>query len=251
MNIEVKNLSKSFGQQLVLKDVNISISDGTVCGLLGRNGAGKTTLIHILINLLFPDEGEVCIDGSTFSHLPTDIKKRIGVLTENNPIIEELTIWQYLKLTGKIYGLDSATIESRSADLIDWFFDEFEEVNHKRMSDFSTGMKKKAGLIAAVLHKPDFLILDEPFSGLDPMAAQQCVDFINLYSNHNRTILLSSHNLNYVEESADQIVVLENHEIRFDGNINEFTKNGTEQISSVLMNILQPQKTVNLKPDWI
>src|SRR5690625_6456704 len=82
-------------------------------------------------------------------------------------------------------------------------------------------MKKKAGLIAAVLHTPDFLILDEPFSGLDPIAAQECVDFIKMYSNSKRTILLSTHNLNYVEESADQIVVLENQSVQFDGNRSE------------------------------
>src|SRR5690625_4711130 len=112
-------------------------------------------------------------------------------------------------------------------------------------------MKKKAGLIAAVLHTPDFLILDEPFSGLDPIAAQECVDFIKMYSNSKRTILLSTHNLNYVEESADQIVVLENQSVQFDGNTNDFTKNGSARISSVLMGLLKRQKKIQTKPDCI
>lgn len=251
MNIDIRNISKSFGQLRVFRDVNFLISSGSVCALLGKNGAGKSTLIHILISLLLPDDGEIYFDGKSYPDLPTGLKKRIGVLTEDNPLIEELTIQQYLKLSGKIYGLDSTAIESRSADLIDWFFTEPEKLKQKRISNFSTGMKKKAGLIAAVLHTPDFLILDEPFSGLDPIAAQECVDFIKMYSNSKRTILLSTHNLNYVEESADQIVVLENQSVQFDGNTNDFTKNGSARISSVLMGLLQRQKKTQTKPDWI
>lgn len=251
MNVEVKNLSKVFGNQIVLSDLNLEVNNGDICCLLGKNGAGKTTLINIIINLIMPDSGSVFYDSKSYSYIPVDIKRRIGVLSEANPVIEELTAGQFLRLSGKLYQLDSDKIEQRIGDLLSWFFDNPEKVNTKRLSAFSTGMKKKIGLIAAVLHIPDLLILDEPFSGLDPLAARQCTDFINLYKNEQRTIFLASHDLRYVEQIATKVVVLDKQQFVFKGPLNDFTANGADQIDRVLLELLQPGGQKNINPEWL
>lgn len=251
MNIEVKNLSKTFKNQVVLTDLSFELNNGEICCLLGKNGAGKTTLINIIIKLIIPDSGFVFYDTELYSNIPIDIKRRIGILNEENPVIEELTAGQFLRLSGKLYKLDSDTIEQRVDDLLSWFFDDPKKVIAKRLSGFSTGMKKKIGLIAAVLHTPDLLILDEPFSGLDPLVARQCVDFINFYKNEQRTIFLASHDLSYVEQVATKIVVLDKQQFVFKGPLNDFTANGSDQIDSVLLELLQPEGQKNVKPEWL
>ncbi|MEX2632665.1 MAG: ABC transporter ATP-binding protein [Balneolales bacterium] len=252
MNIKVKNLSKTFGKQIVFSDLNFELTNGETYCLLGKNGAGKTTLINIIIKLLKPDSGVIFYDKTSYSNLPVDIKRRMGVLSEDNPIIEELTARQFLKLSGGLYKMDSGTIEQRTNDLLSWFFDHPEEVRDKRLSGFSTGMKKKIGLIAAVLHTPDLLILDEPFSGLDPLAARQCVDFINVYRNVHRTIFLSSHDLGYVEQVATQVIVLDQQNFTFNGTLNDLIANGSSHhINSALLELLQPEGQKNVKPEWL
>src|SRR5699024_9007432 len=165
MNLEVNKLNKVFGKQTVLSDLDLKLNNGEICCLLGKNGVGKTTLMNIIINLLRQDSGTVLFDGKGYSNIPVEIKRRIGILNEENPVIEELTASQYLKLSGKLYKLNSDTIRRRVDDLLSYFFDYPDNIKDKRLSGFSTGMKKKIGLIAAVLHTPDLLILDEPFSG--------------------------------------------------------------------------------------
>lgn len=251
MNIEIKNLNKTFGNQPVLSDLNLKLNDGETCCLLGKNGAGKTTLIHIIIKLIIQDSGFVFYDTELYSHIPADIKRRIGILSEENPVIEELTAGQFLRLSGKLYKLDSDTIERRVDDMLTWFFDKPKKIRGKRLSGFSTGMKKKIGLIAAVLHTPDLLILDEPFSGLDPLVARQCVDFINTYLNEQRTIFLASHNLRFVEQVATKVVVLDKQQFVFKGPLNDLTAKGSDQIDKALLELLQPEGHKNVKPDWL
>ncbi|CAN5915718.1 ABC transporter ATP-binding protein [soil metagenome] len=249
MEIQIRNLRKQFGTKIILDGIDLTISNGEVCCLLGTNGAGKTTFINLLIKLLSADAGTIAYEGQVYSQLPLLIKKRIGILGENNPVIEELTANQYLELTGKLYQVEPALLKKRIQDLASYFFDE--EVLHKRLAGFSTGMKKKVGLMAAVLHAPDVLILDEPFSGLDPVAAQETVDFINAYRKDSRAIFLSSHDLSYVEKVATHVAVLHQRQITFSGPIRSFTTDGTTHISSALFGLLQPNGPKGKKLEWI
>jgi ABC-2 type transport system ATP-binding protein len=249
MEIQIQNLRKQFGKKTILDGIDFSISNGQVCCLLGTNGAGKTTFINLLIKLLSADAGTIAYDGQVHTQLPQRLKQRMGILGENNPVIEELTANQYLELTGKLYRVEPALLKKRIHDLASYFFDE--EVLHRRLASFSTGMKKKVGLMAAVLHAPDILILDEPFSGLDPVAAQETVDFINAYGNPSRAIFLSSHDLSYVEKVATHVAVLHQRKITFSGPIRSFTTDGTTQISNALFGLLQPNGPKGKKLEWI
>lgn len=250
MEIKIENLQRSFGDKIILKNLNLSMGNGEVWCLLGTNGAGKTTLINIILTLLKPDSGTVAYDGEVYEHLSKNLKHRIGVLSENNPVIEELTAQSYLKLSGKLYQIEESLLEKRIQDLTEYFFNET-DVLKRRMAGFSTGMKKKMGLIAAVLHTPDLLILDEPFSGLDPLAAQESIDFINTYSNPYRTIFLSSHDLSYVEKVATHVAVLNNGEIVFSGTLQDFTAGDSSRIGSALLEMLQPEGHKKKNLEWL
>lgn len=249
MDIQIQNVRRYFGDKVILDGISLTVQSGEVCCLLGTNGAGKTTLINILLTLLLPNEGTVAYDGEPYTQLPQAVKQRMGVMSENNPVIDELTAHQYLQLSGKLYKVKADLLQKRIDELVAYFFDE--DVLHRRLSGFSTGMKKKIGLIAAVLHTPDLLILDEPFSGLDPLAAQQSIDFINTYSQKGRTVLLSSHDLSYVEQVATHLAVLHNQQLAFSGPLHTFTADGATHISSALLDMLQPQGHQKKKLEWI
>jgi ABC-2 type transport system ATP-binding protein len=239
MNIEFKNISKSFGKKVVLDGIDLELTPGNTYCILGKNGAGKTTLMNILLQLSAPTKGAMLYDGQKEDTLPKVLKMRIGAMSEDNPLIEELTGRQYFKLYGKLYGVPGADMKKRLEDLTTYFFDDPDDLK-KRLSSFSTGMKKKVGLMASVLHTPDLLVLDEPFSGLDPVAAKMTIDFIRAYQNGQRTIFLSSHDLAYVAKVVTHLAVLDEGRIVFAGSLEDFTNQGKNEIDSALLEVLQP-----------
>ncbi|KAA3622913.1 MAG: ABC transporter ATP-binding protein [Bacteroidetes bacterium] len=239
MRIHFKNISKAFGKKIVLDDIDLHLEPGNTYCILGKNGAGKTTLMNLLLQLSGPTKGELIYDGTSLEELPQSLKMRIGAMSEDNPLIEELTGRQYFKLYGQLYGLPRNDMKKRVDDLTSYFFDDPDDLK-KRLSAFSTGMKKKIGLMASVLHTPDLLVLDEPFSGLDPVAAKMTIDFIKAYQNGNRTIFLSSHDLAYVAKVVTHLAVLDEGKIVFAGTLQDFTNHGQSEIDSALLEVLQP-----------
>lgn len=239
MQINFENIGKAFDKKVVLKNINLELNPGNTYCILGKNGAGKTTLMNLLLQLSSPSEGNLLYDGAIQNELTKNLKRRIGAMSEDNPLIEELTAMQYFKLHGKLYGIDRSDLKLRVKDLSTYFFDDPEDLN-KRLSAFSTGMKKKVGLMASVLHTPDLLVLDEPFSGLDPVAAKMTIDFIRTYQNGHRTIFLSSHDLAYVAKVVSHLAVLDNSEIVFAGSLEAFTNEGKNEIDSALLEVLKP-----------
>ena len=251
MKVELSNISKTYGSHDVLNDVNLTISEGTVCCLLGKNGAGKTTIINSILGLITTDEGTITYDEEEYELLPDDIKKRMGSVLDNGSLIEELTALDFLKISAKMYGVPAQESKKRINDLTDLFFEDARDMD-KPLVGFSTGMKKKISLSAAILHTPDFLVLDEPFSGLDPIAANQVINLILQYKSSNRSIFLSSHDLSYVEKVATHIAVLSEGSIAFHDTMTNFTKEGTQQLDSALLAVLQSEKdTPKPSLSWI
>jgi ABC-type multidrug transport system ATPase subunit len=238
MRINFKNISKAFDKKIVLDDINLELEPGNIYCILGKNGAGKTTLMNLLLQLNAQDKGTLVYDGEPQDELPKTLKMRIGAMSEDNPLIEELTAIQYFNLHGKLYGIPKADLKQRVKDLTTYFFDDPSDLK-KRLSAFSTGMKKKVGLMASVLHTPDLLVLDEPFSGLDPVAARMTIDFIKTYQNGQRTIFISSHDLAYVAKAVSHLAVLDNSKIIFAGSLEAFTNEGKNEIDSALLEVLE------------
>lgn len=243
MVIQIKNLKKMFKMKNVLDGLNLTLISGTTYGLLGKNGSGKSTLINILTEFVQKDSGSVQINGIELEKDEIkNFKKGIGLISEENCLIEELTGNEYLDFVGTLYKIPKAELSNRIKSITKYFFEDLDDLK-KYISKFSTGMKKKLEFCAAVLHTPQILILDEPFSGLDIVASNQLLDFLKSYQNGERIILISTHNFNYIDKIVTHIALLNEGKILFDGKIEEFTSNRKEGIDKSLLkklNITSP-----------
>ncbi len=248
--IEIKNLTKSFGKNTVLDDIDLTVEKGNVYALLGKNGVGKTTLINTIIDLIPLDKGNILINGKEHNKLEKTDKEKLGVVGEDLALVEELNGLEFLNFIGKIYKLPKDTIDKRINDLFNYFFEDEKDLK-KNISKYSTGMKKKIAFCAAILHTPDVLILDEPFSGLDPLVANQMIEFLKLYHQKDRTIFISSHDLNYVKKIATHIGVLNDNKLLFNSSLQDFTDFGINSIDNALLKILKPNESEPSKIDWL
>jgi len=250
MNICLENLNKAYSGEEVLTNLSLNVEEGQNFCLLGKNGAGKTTLINSIIDLIKPDSGSVSIGGKSMANQAKSIKAQLGIMSEDNPLIEQLSGYAYLRFVGALYGVPNSELEQRIESLTNFFFED-QDVLRKKIAGFSTGMKKKIALIGAVMHKPSLLILDEPFSGLDPIAAKTLIDFLRNYQNGKRVIFLSSHDLSYVEKVATHIGVLNAGSIVYQNSLSEFTANGKEEIDDALLKLLQPSSASFDDVSWL
>lgn len=248
--IEVRELSKKFGSQVVLEQLDLRVEKGMTYCLLGKNGTGKTTLIHILVDLVKADTGEVLINGKLHNTLTPLEKKWLGLVGEDLALIEEINGLEYLNFIGKVYKLPKDALKKRIDNLVAYFFENEQDLQ-KNISTYSTGMRKKLAFCAAVLHAPDILILDEPFSGLDPLVANQMIAFIKRYQNNERAVFISSHDLNYIEKVGTHIGVLDKGKLLLNSTLQEFTENGANTLDVALLNILRPNDSELTNIDWL
>ncbi|MFA7272265.1 MAG: ABC transporter ATP-binding protein [Crocinitomicaceae bacterium] len=248
--IKINHLSKIFGKTKVLDDINLELKPNEVYCLLGKNGAGKTTLISLILDLVELTEGEISIFDKAHDSLSAEDKNRIGVAIENLALIEEISGYDYLTFVGKMYKVPKAILEQRIADLFRYFFENESDID-KNIGKYSTGMKKKIAFCAAVIHTPDLLVLDEPFSGLDPLVANQMVLFLKKYQNEQRSIFISSHDLGYVQKIATQIGVLDETKLVYNSSLQNFTEEGEQALDAALLKILHPNEAELDKIDWI
>lgn len=235
--IDVNGLHKSFGNTPVLSGVDLHIAPGMCYGLLGNNGAGKSTLINIILDLIPPSSGLVTVADMRYPADTIPIRRLMGVLPEKEMLHAELTAYEQLQLSAMLYGVSEAERDERIRTLFSFFFDSDEDLD-KRCGEFSTGMRKKVGIIAALQHRPDILILDEPFSGLDPGSAMTLIDFLKQYLTAGRVGLISSHNLSYVEQLATHIAVIHQQKFIFNGTKSDFLVNGSGMIDRTLFDML-------------
>ncbi|MEP1305632.1 MAG: ABC transporter ATP-binding protein [Balneola sp.] len=225
MHLKVSEVSKSFKKnESVLNSVNLELNSGECLCLIGKNGSGKSTLINMIIDVIETDSGQILVFGEKFSNQEINVKKKVGVLPEFNPVIEEFSVQDYLKYVGLIYGVDEELIKERRAYLIGYFFDE-EPDSRKTIGQFSKGMKLKTGICAALIHKPKLLILDEPFDGMDTFSSNSLVDFLNEYTAQGNAILISSHDMLFMEKIASKVAVLKEDKL-IASNLKEIEESG-------------------------
>ena len=248
--IQISHLTKKYGSNVILNDISLTVGKGHVYSLLGKNGVGKTTLINLMLDLLKPDGGTIELLGKGCDRLSPADKKRMGVVGEDLALIEEFTGKEYLIFVGKIYKIPSDILNKRIEDLFQYFFENENDLS-KTISKYSTGMKKKIAFCASVLHTPELLILDEPFSGLDPLVANQMVLFLKKYKNAERAIFISSHDLSYVEKVSTHIGVLDDTKLVYNASLQDFTDNGEEELDEALLRLIKPNKNELDKIDWL
>lgn len=232
--IELDKVAKHFGNKRVLAGVSLKAAEGECFALAGKNGAGKTTMLKIMAGLLRADGGVVRIDGTVYDDYPTAVKRRMGLLLGEETLIGELTGYEYLQFVALAYG--EKTNRKAIEQLYGYFSDQTDALS-QRISKYSTGMKQKVALCAAVIHRPDILILDEPFAGIDPFSAGRYIDFINTYKK-GRTIILSSHDLNYLSRVTDRIGVLFEGSMVFEDSVAAFTGSGEKDFETALFGMI-------------
>src|SRR6185312_13849246 len=217
--IATQGLTRRFGSFTAVDNVSFEVAPGQFFGFLGPNGAGKSTTIKMLTGLLEPTAGQIEILGQPFSAGALDLKRQIGVVPEGMALLTRLTASEYLRFVGRMYGLDKDTTNKRTEELLD--FMQLANEPKKLVADFSHGMQKKLALAAAVIHGPKILFLDEPFEGVDAIAAGTLKTMLQGMIHRGATIFLTSHVLEIVERLCSHVAIIHQGRLVANGSLDE------------------------------
>jgi ABC-2 type transport system ATP-binding protein len=212
--ITVKELTKTYGTQKAIDNIEFQIGAGEIVGFLGPNGAGKTTTMKIITCFMPPSSGTVEVDQLNIHQHSLQIRKRIGYLPEHNPLYLDMYVHEYLRFVGRLFHLSGATLRKRIPEIID--MTGLGREQHKKIGMLSKGYRQRVGLSQALIHDPEILILDEPTTGLDP---NQIVEIRSLIKEigKSKTVIFSTHILPEVEAIADRVIIIDRGKIVADG----------------------------------
>lgn len=232
--LELQSLNKQFTSQKAVDDVSFSIRKGSIFGLLGPNGAGKTTLLRMITGIFYPDSGSILFNGQPF-HPENDII-HIGYMPEERGLYKKMKIGEHAIYLARLKGMSRT---DAMTSIKNWFIKlEMESWWNKKVEDLSKGMSQKLQFVTTVLHNPQLIILDEPFSGLDPVNANLIKEEIYTLAKNGATIIFSTHRMEQVEEICNQIVLINQGQKILDGTVHEIKHNFKENIFSIEGNII-------------
>jgi ABC-2 type transport system ATP-binding protein len=217
--IQTHGLTRRFGDLTAVEDVTLSVAPGQFFGFLGPNGAGKSTTIKMLTGLLEPTAGRIEILGQPFAAGSLELKRQIGVVPEGMALLGRLTAPEYLRFVGRMYGLDRQTTNQRTEELLE--FMQLANESGKLVTDFSHGMQRKLAMAAAVIHGPKVLFLDEPFEGVDAIAAGMLKTMLQGMLNKGATIFLTTHVLEIVERLCSHVAIISKGRLVANGSLEE------------------------------
>lgn len=214
--VEVSHLAKRFGDTQAVSDVSFVVDPGEIFGLLGPNGAGKTTTIRMMLDIFKPDVGSVSLFGGK---LDQDKKRQIGYLPEERGLYKDQSLDSTLIYLATLKGLDQKTARNRLGEWLERF--DLTEHSHKKVQELSRGMQQKAQIIATLLHKPDLIVIDEPFSGLDPINTKLVKQILDEQQRAGKAIIMSTHQMYQVEALCNRIVLIDKGKVVLDGKVEE------------------------------
>lgn len=238
MSIEVKNVTKIYGEQKALNDVSFSIEPGNIVGFLGPNGAGKSTMMKIITCFLPQTSGSVSVCGYDVIENPIDVKRQVGYLPEHNPLYLDMYVKEYLDFVGGVYKINDR--KARVKEMIDMVGLGIEQ--NKKIGALSKGYRQRVGLAQAIIHDPKVLILDEPTTGLDPNQLEEIRGLIKNIG-RDKTIMLSTHIMQEVEAICDKTIIVNHGKIV----ANENTKDLRSQQDKHIVLTVEFDKDVNVK----
>lgn len=219
MQIEVKNLMRTFGSTKAVDNVSFRFGSGNIFGFIGPNGAGKTTTIKIMSTLDLPDSGDVLYDGISVVNDPDSVKRMIGYMPDSLPKFKDIQIWEYLDFFARSFGLKGAK-RTRTLTEIEEFTN-ISSIRYKYLSSLSKGMAQRVSLARSLVHNPSVLIMDEPAAGLDPRARLELRALLKALAAQKKAILLSSHILSELQDICDGAVIIEKGKILSAGTLDE------------------------------
>ena len=218
--LELKNISKEFGSKKAVNKLSFKVEKGEILGIVGRNGAGKSTTFRMILDIIKPTDGEILYNNKKITR---EVLDKFGYLPEEGSLIPSYTVLELCEYYGALKLMDISEIRTK---LIFWLekFNITEYLN-KKIKDLSKGNRQKIQFIVSNLHEPEFLILDEPFSGLDPISVEELKKCILELKAQGKTIIFSSHRMEHIEELCDEIVILNKGDTLIKGNLKEIIKN--------------------------
>jgi ABC-2 type transport system ATP-binding protein len=227
--LELQNLKKYFATQKAVDDISLTVDRGQIFGLLGPNGAGKTTLIRMITGIFYPDEGQIIFDGKKFD--PVNDVEHIGYMPEERGLYKKMKIGEQTMYLAQLKGLSKSDALTK---IKKWFIKfEMESWWNKKVEDLSKGMSQKLQFVTTVLHEPKLIILDEPFSGLDPVNSNLIKDEIFNLAKSGATIIFSTHRMEQVEEICDHIVLVNKGKKILDGTVKQVKQDYKENLFSI------------------
>src|SRR5437660_1300051 len=228
--ISTQGLTRRFGELVAVDGIDLRVAPGQFFGFLGPNGAGKSTTIKMLTGLLAPTSGRIEILGLDFGREPVAVKRQIGVVPEGLALFGRLTGAEYLTFVGRMYGLDRDTTAKRAGELLE--FMQLADQPRKLVTDYSHGMQKKLALAAAVIHGPKILFLDEPFEGVDAIAAGTLKAMLQRMIARGATIFLTSHVLEIIERLCSHVAIIHRGQLVAQGSLQELRAGVKAQVAS-------------------
>ena len=222
--IEARHIYKTFGTTKAVNDISFDLNEGEIVGLIGPNGAGKTTIIRMVLDIFKPDQGSISILGGPMDELK---KNQIGYLPEERGLYQDITLDQCLSYLASLKGLSSKEIKDRLDKLLDSF--DLIEYRHKKVKEMSKGMQQKAQLITTLIHKPKLIIVDEPFSALDPVNTQMAKELLREERSKGTAIIMSTHQMNQAEELCDRILLINKGQVVLSGNLTDLRRQFAKQ----------------------
>tara|TARA_B100001250_G_C19786582_1_gene784471 strand:- start:828 stop:1514 length:687 start_codon:yes stop_codon:yes gene_type:complete len=228
MSIEVKKISKSYDTNLVLNNINFNVAKGEILGLLGINGAGKSTMLKMICSYIQPNSGQIFICKKNIEKYTKYTKQKLGYLSENNPLYEDMYVIEFLRFISNIYNLKESSINNVIEQT------GLKSIKNKKIKILSAGQKKRIGIAQAIIHNPEVIILDEPTATLDPNQKQEIHNLIKKLGK-NKAILFSTHILEEAEKICDRIIIIHKGNVIANKKTNEFN-NRLNQIFKKLTN---------------
>jgi ABC-2 type transport system ATP-binding protein len=245
--IAVRDLRKLYGGKAAVDGLSLSVPRGCFYGFLGPNGAGKTTTIRMLMGLAPPTSGEIEILGLSLPGQGLEIKRRIGAVPDESVLFDRLTGGEFLEFVGRMYGLASSVAAARARELLALF--ELEASRKKLIAEYSKGMRKRVAMAAALIHRPEVFLLDEPFEGVDAVGARLMKDLLADQVRRGATIFLTSHVLEVVERLCDRVAIIHEGRLVREGSMAEL-RGGAESLEDVFVRLVGAERGVE-RLEWL
>ena len=231
--LKITNFSKSYGEKKAVDGLTLEIRAGELCAFIGHNGAGKTTTLKACVGILSVDEGEILIDGISVTKDPLACKKKIAYIPDNPDLYEYMTGRKYLDFIADVFGVSSEDREARIEEYTDRL--KLKNALHQPISSYSHGMKQKLAVISALIHAPKLILLDEPFVGLDPVAAHELKLIMRAHCEAGGAIFFSTHVLEVAEKLCDKVAIIRGGKLVVSGTMDEVK--GTGSLEDVFLEL--------------
>lgn len=245
--ISIGNLRKVYGTKAAVDGLDLEVPRGSFFGFLGPNGAGKTTTIRMLMGLAPPTSGSIELLGLPMPEHALEVKGKIGLVPDESLLFDHLTGFEFTEFVGRMYGLTRSLARERAKELLALF--ELDGDVRKLIGDYSKGMRKRVAMAAALIHRPELFLLDEPFEGVDAVGARLMKEILLEQVRHGATVFLTSHVLEVVERLCDQVAIIHQGKLVLKGTMAEL-RTGSETLEDVFVRVVGAERPTE-SLDWL